>query len=224
MSVIRFDPNTPVEIALKYDAGRQVKSRIENAPDQMMYTICGDDTIYVPLLVAEKITQLGIKKLELISICKRQQGTMVKWEVKRIGDTATAAIPTAIDATPLERQLTDSINQVQQRQASTPSKVAPTAVATAPDPAAGTRNPAPQSNSSSPINHTIISRIMASALCAAIDATRDAEGYAHSKGIEIEFGSDDIRAISNTLFIALSKDPRFAPQPGDAGGAQPWRQ
>jgi len=39
----------------------------------MMYTVCGDDTIYVPLSVGEQITQLGVKKLELIAICKRQQ-------------------------------------------------------------------------------------------------------------------------------------------------------
>lgn len=70
MSVIRFDANVPVEIALKFDGGKQVKSRIPEAPDQMMYTVCGDDTIYVPLHVADQITQLGISKMELIAICK----------------------------------------------------------------------------------------------------------------------------------------------------------
>ena len=76
MAVIRFDPNTPVKVALKYDGGKQVQSRIQDAPDQMMYTVCGDDTIYLPLGVAAQITKLGIKKMELISICKRVQGSV----------------------------------------------------------------------------------------------------------------------------------------------------
>jgi hypothetical protein len=28
-----------------------------------MYTVCGDDTIYVPLHVSDQITQLGIKRV-----------------------------------------------------------------------------------------------------------------------------------------------------------------
>lgn len=198
MSVIRFDANVPVEVALKFDGGKQVKSRIPEAPDQMMYSLCGDDTIYVPLLVGEKIAQLGVKKMELISICKRQQGSMTKWEVKRVGDTATA---------PLE--------QVQaQRALATPAtpQIAPLEKS----------NPnTPHSNPE--IGHTIISRIMASALIAAIDATQEAERYAHSKGIELEFGTDDIRAISNTVFIALSKDPGFGKSQQVNTGAQVWQ-
>jgi hypothetical protein len=39
MSVIRFEPNVPVEVALKYDGGKQVQSRIPEAPDQMMGSV-----------------------------------------------------------------------------------------------------------------------------------------------------------------------------------------
>jgi len=199
MSVIRFDANVPVEVALKFDGGKQVKSRIPEAPDQMMYSLCGDDTIYVPLLVGEKIAQLGVKKMELISICKRQQGSMTKWEVKRVGDTTTA---------PLE-----NVEQVQaQRALSTPAAPQINRVI---DPNTTHSNPE--------IGHTIISRIMASALIAAIDATQEAERYAHSKGIELEFGTDDIRAISNTVFIALSKDPGFGKSQQVNTGAQVWQ-
>jgi hypothetical protein len=233
MATIRFDANVPVECALKYDSGKQVKSRIENAPDQMMYTICGDDTIYVPLHVAADIAQQGIRKLELISICKRQQNGVTRWEVKRVGDTATTAIapafnalPTAIDASPLERQLTDSINQVRQREASTPSKSAPpAAIASAPHPTGATqRDAAPHANSNSrPISHSLISKLMAQSLIAAIDAIREAERYAHAQGIDFEFQSEDVRAVSNTIFIALSKDPNFGKPAQVNGGAQPWQ-
>jgi hypothetical protein len=127
--------NIPVEVALKYDGGKQVQSRIPEAPDQMMYTVCGDDTIYLPLSVAAQITALGIRKMELISIMKR------------------------------------------------------------------------------------------AALIAAFDATQECERYAHTKGVELEFGTEDVRAISNTIFIQLSKDPGFGALPQKVnGGAQPWQQ
>ena len=38
----------------------------------------GDDTIYVPLHVAETITKLSIRKMELISICKRVSGNVTR--------------------------------------------------------------------------------------------------------------------------------------------------
>src|ERR1017187_4048530 len=114
MSVIRFDANVPVEVALKFDGGKQVKSRIPEAPDQMMYTVCGDDTIYVPLHVADQITQLGIKRAELMSICKRQQSGVTRWEVKRISEGAEPARP---EATMLENQPTRSIDQANQQKA-----------------------------------------------------------------------------------------------------------
>src|ERR1035438_9551993 len=115
MAVIRFDANVPVEVALKFDGGKQVKSRIPEAPDQMMYTVCGDDTIYVPLHVADQITQLGIKRAELMSICKRQQSGVTRWEVKRISEAAEPARPEP--PTMLENQLTRSIEQASQQKA-----------------------------------------------------------------------------------------------------------
>lgn len=217
MSVIRFDANVPVEVALKFDGGKQVKSRIPEAPDQMMYTVCGDDTIYVPLHVAEQITQLGIKRTELMSICKRQQSGVTRWEVMRISEAAEPARPER--PTMLENQLTRSIEQANQQKAQR-ALVAP----------AGPQNTQTTSthntpNSTPPIAHTVISKIMASALIAAFDATQEAERYAHSKGVEIEFGPDDIRAISNTIFIAISKDPAHTAQGQTVnGGAQPWQQ
>ena len=216
MSVIRFDPNTPVEVALKYDGGKQVQSRIPEAPDQMMYTVCGDDTIYVPLHVADQITQLGIKRAELMSICKRQQSGVTRWEVKRISEAAEPARP---EATMLENQLTRSIEQANQQKAQRALQAPAGPQSTQ---AVSPSNPTTP-NSTPPIAHTVISKIMASALIASIDATQEAERYAHSKGFELEFGADDIRAIAATIFITASKQ---APSPADtpnAGGAT-WRQ
>jgi hypothetical protein len=230
MAVIRFDANVPVEVALKFDGGKQVQSRIPDAPDQMMYTVCGDDTIYLPLSVAAQITQLGIRKMDLISICKRQQSGVTRWEVKRMGDTATApiapnsfdALPTAIDATPLERAITDSINQVRQQRASKPSSMAPAAaVATVPLPIVKE----PATPNSTHIHHTAYSRTMAAALIAAIDAAREAERYSLAVGFDVRFETEDIRALAATLFIAASKDPGFLSQPTQkVNGGTTWQQ
>lgn len=227
MATIRFDANVPVELALKFDTGKQVQSRIPDAPDQMMFTVCGDDTIYVPLHVAEQIKTLGIRKMELISICKRVQNNVTKWEVKRVGDTQTAAIaapvppaqpaglPVAIDATPMERLLTESINNVLKAQR---------ALAPATPVCSGQSNSNTTGNST-PIQHTSYSRVMAGALIAAIDAAREAERYAASVGFEVEFNTEDVRAIASTLFIQASKDPAFLSQPVQkVNGGASWQQ
>ena len=118
----------------------------------------------------------------------------------------------------LENQLTRSIEQVKaQRALTTPAKPQSTTVS---------RSTQTQPNSNlAPIAHTVVSRIMASALIAAFDATQECERYAHTKGVELEFGTEDVRAISNTIFIQLSKDPGFGAGPQKVnGGAQPWQQ
>jgi hypothetical protein len=49
--------------------------------------------------------------------------------------------------------------------------------------------------------------LMGAALIAAIDAARQAEEYAASKGIPLEFRPEDLRCIANTLYIQACKDP-----------------
>ena len=221
MAKLRFDANVPVECALKFSEGKLSPSTFKDAegnpyPDQMFYTLCGDDTMYVPLIVADQITKLGIKKLELISIVKRVQGKVTRWLVQRVGDTATVAInepppncfddiPTAIDATPLERQLTTSINQAQQR-TPTLSKVTP-AVA-----AVQTRvENAPQTDLTPNVaGHTRASAVMAAALVASIDALIVGEQYAKAKGKTLQFNETEVWACAATIFIQAAKDPLFS--------------
>jgi hypothetical protein len=100
MAKIRFAANVPVEVALKFSEGKRSQSSLKDKdgnplPDQMFYTLCvsGDDTMYVSLAVADQIAALGIRKMELFSICKTVRNQVTKWEVKRVGDTATAPLP-----------------------------------------------------------------------------------------------------------------------------------
>ena len=208
MAVLRFEPNEPLEVALKFDTGLRVSSaKYPEAPDQMKYTLCGEDSIYTPLGVAEQIEKLGIRKLELFSICKRVQNRITRWEVKRLGDAATPALP-AQPPTVLEDQLTRSIDQIKnQRTLATP---------------AGSQQQQQQPNGVAQpiITHTRASKLMAGALIAAIDAAREAEVYAAGHGIELEFQAEDVRAIASTLFIAASKDPGFLhPEQATNGGS-----
>lgn len=48
--------------------------------------------------------------------------------------------------------------------------------------------------------------LMESALCAAVDAADAAKKYAASKGIALEFGPEDVKAIGITLYIAAKRD------------------
>lgn len=65
----------------------------------------------------------------------------------------------------------------------------------------------PQTASSS--HQTRASSIMGAALIAAIDAAALARQYAESKGLAVEFGPEDLRAIANTIYIQACKDPLF---------------
>ena len=50
--------------------------------------------------------------------------------------------------------------------------------------------------------------LIMSALCAAIDAVSEAQAYATRKGLHITFTAEDVRAISNTLYIGANKGGR----------------
>jgi len=257
MAVLRFDPNAALEVALKYDGGKQVKSRIPDAPDQMMFTVCGDDTIYVPLHVAEQIEKLGIKKLELISICKTVKQNVTRWEVKRLSEAAEPPpaprttfdtklhealaprdnferLPTAIDATPTERKLTESINIAREKKAQRASSLQDSPAAPQPS--------TPEKQSTAPIhvsacatlNHANLSQLLSGCMMAAIDSAVLARQYAYEKGLSLEFSQDSIQDLTSTLMIHMQKmadlECRYdvkgiaANMRMNQGGASQWRQ
>jgi hypothetical protein len=238
MRAVRFEP---------------AKHRWPGDDDQILCTLGGGNVaqftedgsteakVYLPAECGQIFTDQGIGLNELFRIQFRKTAAGAEYyDVRKLSDasepaldprrypdengqvTPFDALPTSIDSTPIERKLTTSINQVNQRKAEraleTPARPQSTQQSSTPQSTPNT------SNVSAPIAHTVISRIMASALCASIDATQEAERYAHSKGMELEFDSEDIRAISNTIFIQLSKDPAFVSAQKTNGGAQPWRQ
>jgi hypothetical protein len=211
MAIISFEANIPVEVALKFASGLEKPGYKEGDSPRMFFTLCGDDAMYVPMIVADQIKKLGIKQFELIRIVKRTQGKVTRWLVERAGDTQTEAIeppppnfddiPTAIDATPIERQLTTSINQAKLRKAP-PAKVTPPA---------STSTSHPDSNPLIPnaAGHTRASAVMAAAMVAAIDALIIGEQYGKAKGKILQFNEEDVRCVAATIYIQACKDPLF---------------
>ena len=85
MNILRFEANTPVQVALKYDGGRDVDGRYG---PQVLYNLADGRLMYIESKVARHIEELKIKAGELFSICKREvkngQKSCIHWEVKRV--------------------------------------------------------------------------------------------------------------------------------------------
>ena len=83
--ILRFNPNAPVAVALRYDDGKRVEGRYG---EQVMYALEGDRVMYVPPVVAQQIRELGIRAREIFEICKaelcEENRRRIEWRVKKI--------------------------------------------------------------------------------------------------------------------------------------------
>jgi hypothetical protein len=242
MSIIRFDTNVPVDLALKFADGKEVDGQYGT---QVMFTLAGDDRIFVPPIVAEKIKEAGIQKMELFRICKKEvrEGNKkgIRWEVSKLSDAAEPApARNGFDSLPtdLESKLQASIDHASQQKAQR-------------DPAsqASPAAPAQQSNGVSPAtplqpNHhtavvdpsgqTGLSQLLGGCMIAAIDAAVLARDYAHAKGLTIALTEESIQDLTSTLMIHVQKmaelECRYDVKASavlaklQSGGGVPWRQ
>jgi hypothetical protein len=179
MAVLRFDPNVAVEVVLKFDSGRQVQSRIHNAPDQMMYTLASGDTMYVPLNVAEQIAKLGVRKGEPFLVTKTVANNVTRWQVER-----------------KNAQQAEKLSQSQPA-----AQPGPKLVATQPEPVSEQPHP----SATETIVHTGLSKLMAGCMVAAIDAAATARDYAHAKGLTIALSEQSIQDLATTALIHLQR-------------------
>ena len=83
--ILRFSTNKPVEVALRWEDGRQVEGRYGQ---QVMYTLADQRVMYVPPAVAQQIRELGVRQGEHFEICKAEarQGERrwIEWQVRRL--------------------------------------------------------------------------------------------------------------------------------------------
>ncbi|HXI68331.1 MAG TPA: hypothetical protein VNH41_10350 [Steroidobacteraceae bacterium] len=200
MEVLRFQANIPEEVALKFDDGKAVEGRYG---DQVLYTLTDDRVMYLPPIAAKRITDLRIRKNELMSVCKQEvargQKRSIEWVVKRVDPAPeTAAVQpaaasnhqashavrhdnTANSSTEdnrLEHQLRASIAMVQEQKN-------------------GHLAPAPQDRP-----HTQLE----SALITAIAAASAAEKYAAEIHFAVHFEHEDIRAMAISTLIGMQQN------------------
>src|SRR5687767_14468447 len=83
--IVRFNTNIPVRVALLREDGRHVEGRYG---EQVMYSLAGDRTMYVPPFVETRIQELALGPGEPFEICKGEVRSgdrrWIEWRIKRV--------------------------------------------------------------------------------------------------------------------------------------------
>jgi hypothetical protein len=96
-STLRFEPNVPVDVVLKYSGGFAVTSRATGQA-QMMYTLTDGRRMYLDPDVAARVDELRAKQ---VTICKVGKGKDAQWAVGT-KDQVAEAVPAARRPAPIE--------------------------------------------------------------------------------------------------------------------------
>lgn len=213
MSVLRFQTNVPVEVALAYSDGKEVEGQYG---PQYMFSLAaapnGEKTMYVPPIVASRIAELRIGKGELFAICKAElkNGNRrgIEWQVKRV------------DPDPRCQDGADNPLPARPEPPVPPSaKVNGTAAPvrnTGADPGNGQSTTKPGNGNGTVNGHAAVNGIpywdpkTEWLRCAedAIDALVTVRNHAAAKGLPVQFTGEDLRQVAATLYIDRGKDRR----------------
>jgi len=219
--ILRFEMNIPAEVALKYAGpGKPIEGRYGN---RVMYTLTDNRVMYVALIVASRITDLGIQAGEVFHVCKQEkmQGRkkLIEWQVQRLESEPE---------TKLEHELRESIEVAQAGKATQAPEASeetapqkpppvmaehaappdspppPAVVAVANSSSNGTVASATRSGSISPAPTTKLEH----ALKTAISAAHNAEKYGAELGYVVRFDADAIKSMAITVLINMSDGGR----------------
>src|SRR5438309_677202 len=86
--VVKFAPNVPVEVALKFAIPGKVIST-QNG-ERVMYTLADDRVMFLDIPVATKVDQLGVNVREKFFVCRPKDGQNAQWAVWLSPDTEAA--------------------------------------------------------------------------------------------------------------------------------------
>jgi hypothetical protein len=205
MNTLRFEVNTPVQVALKFDGGRDVDGRYG---PQVLYTLTDGRLMYLEPKAAHRIDELKITAGEPFSICKREikngQERTVEWEVNQLEPVPTTS---GLEIFPREGTNEPSKPKCAPRAAKIEPRCAaqPTNRRAAVAPALDKPEPAVHGGAAT----TLESQLRASlpgiakleyALKTATAAAAEAEQFGHAIGYVVRFAPDDIRAMAITVF------------------------
>ena len=121
--VVKFAPNVPVEVALKFALPGKIIST--QSGERMMYTLADNRVMFLDLGVARKIEGLGVNVREKFFVCRPESGQKdSEWNVWRAPEPEKKAEvkvapvpqpePQAEEESPLEKKLRESIELVKQ--------------------------------------------------------------------------------------------------------------
>ena len=179
---VQFQTNVPVEVALKYNDGKEVNGQYG---DQVLYTLTDGRVMYVPPIVKRRIDELGIGRGELFTLTKaeKKNGTRrtIEWMVVT-GERGEGEAQTR------DQQVTGR----QRRNGSAGEAVAGNGHA---------RRPSASSDAKGFLV-TSPGQFLLQALAAAVDAAATTERYASTSGLELQFTSEDVREIGLRIYTA----------------------
>ena len=191
--ILRFNTNTPVAVALRWDDGRRVEGKYG---EQVMYTLDDDRVMYVPPVVARQIRELGIRAREAFEICKaemrEEDRRWIEWRVRR---TEEPRHPVESPNAPEAAASVPSSNAQNHRNGSTHQPSRPLDLQAAPD---GILLPVPVTGAGI--------TAMELALSGAAEIAQHVESRARLRNYSLQFTSEDIRAIGLTMFIQAMRE------------------
>jgi hypothetical protein len=184
---VLFEANVPVTATLTYADGLKVQGRFG---DQVMYSLSDGRVMYVPPIVRDKLTELGIRQNQPFNICRaeRRDGNhrFVAWIVQANGLASPPQSATWHSNAPGSAPSGDNTVGVRSNGNGSGNGNGRPTIAVG---AAGTAGSA-----------------LRTTLMASIDAALAAEQYASAHGLSVRFGSEDLRAMALSLFIQHARD------------------
>jgi hypothetical protein len=200
LNILRFQTNTPTEVALNSSQGTIVEGRYG---DRVLFHLTDGRVMYVPPIVARKIEAQGIAPGEPFELCKTQvkNGRLrsIEWWLRRTHaespDGGNPGIPTE-PPTDLESQLVQSIAAANGANGNG-------------HPPAAAQNETPQNGSpQSTPSQTVPVTKLEHALKTAISAAHKAEKYGSDLGYVVRFDADAIKSMAITVLINMSEGAR----------------
>ena len=177
---VAFQTNVPVEVALKYGDGKDVNGQYG---DQVLYTLTDGRVMYVPPIVRKQIEDLGIARGQLFTITKAEKKNgarrTIEWQVSANGHAANQrSAESAADS-------------------GRPSGIGPG------------KQPLSQASGNGLVGRAAPAgtgaQFLKRALALAVDAVAEAERYAGTHGISLQFTSEDVREIGLRIYASAAR-------------------
>jgi hypothetical protein len=177
---VTFQTNVPVEVALKYGDGKDVNGQYG---DQVLYTLMDGRVMYVPPIVRKQIEDLGIGRGDLFTVTKAEKKNgarrTIEWQVAANGRTAS-------------QRSGESVGDDGRSAGTGPGK-----------------RPLDQPSGNGLTGRAVPAgadaQFLKQALVLAVDAVAEAERYAGTHGISLQFTSEDVREIGLRIYVNASR-------------------